>query len=94
MRRIIHRNSGARTLIGAFLLTAIALTVNASDQVPGKPQDHPIALVGGTIHTVSGSTIENGTVLFVDGKISGIGTQVDLPAGTEQINISGKHVYP
>ena len=94
MKRIINRNSGTRTLMGAFLLSVFALTINASDQVPGKPQDHPIALIGGTIHTVSGVIIGNGTVLFVDGKISGIGTQVDLPEGTEQININGKHVYP
>ena len=74
--------------------SALAFTVIASDQVPGKKQDHPIALIGGTIHTVSGEIIEPGTVLFIDGKISGIGAQVDLPEGTEQINVGGKHVYP
>ncbi|MFQ5709536.1 MAG: amidohydrolase family protein [bacterium] len=66
----------------------------ASDQIPAAPQDHPIALIGGTVHTVSGTTIENGTVLFVDGKITAIGTNVDLPEGTETIAVTGKHVYP
>lgn len=63
-------------------------------QIPGKPQDRPVALVGGTIHTVSGSTIENGTVLFDKGKIVAIGTNVVTPAGAEVIDITGKHVYP
>lgn len=78
------------------LLTTFMPIVNltASDQIPAAKQDHPIALVGGTIHTVSGSVIENGTILFVDGKITALGTSVDLPAGTERIDIHGKHVYP
>ncbi|MFQ5824783.1 MAG: amidohydrolase family protein [bacterium] len=85
-----------------LILMVIAISIScvftfnamASDQIPAPPQDHPIALVGGIIHTVSGPTIENGTVLFIDGKITAVGTQVELPEGTEQINIQGKHVYP
>lgn len=66
----------------------------ASDQIPAKPQDHPIALAGGVVHTVSGPNIEEGTVLFVDGKITAVGADVELAAGIERIDISGKHVYP
>ncbi len=66
----------------------------ASDQIPAKPQDHPIALVGGTVHTISGATLENATVLFVDGKITAIGADVSLPEGTESIDATGKHLYP
>ncbi|MBI3765320.1 MAG: amidohydrolase, partial [Ignavibacteriales bacterium] len=65
-----------------------------SSEIPAKPQDHPIALVGGTIHTVSGSVIENGTILFDKGKIIGVGTGVTLPSGTENIDVKGKHIYP
>jgi imidazolonepropionase-like amidohydrolase len=75
------------------LIISIAI-VNASDQIPGKKQDHPIVLIGGTIHTVSGETIQRGMVLFEDGIISAIGTRLDLPEGTEKIDISGQHVYP
>lgn len=81
-------------IISLILQLTIALTVRASDQIPAKPQDHPIALVGGTIHTVSGTVIENGAVLFIDGKITALGTDIELPQGCEQINVSGKHVYP
>ena len=49
----------------------------SSDQIPAKPQDHPIAIVGATIHTVSGPTIEKGTILFDKGKILAVGTGID-----------------
>ncbi len=81
-------------LVFAVVLALLANTGLASDQVPAPPQEHPIALVGGTIHTVSGATIQNGTILFEDGKITKIGTNVQLPSGTERIDVSGLHVYP
>jgi len=66
----------------------------ASDQIPAPPQAHPIALVGGTIHTVTGPVIEQGIVLFDQGKIIAIGKDLPLPPGTERIDVTGKHVYP
>jgi len=65
-----------------------------SDHIPAKPQQRPIALVGGTIHTISGPAISNATILFDKGKIVAIGTNVTLPPNAEKINIPGKHVYP
>ncbi len=86
---IIHMNL-------VVLLTVFLSIKNlaASDQIPAAKQDHPIALIGGTIHTVTGSTIKNGVIVFVDGKITAIGTNVELPEGTEQINVQNKHIYP
>lgn len=78
----------------ALCWALLVFPLQASDQVPAPPQDHPIALTGGTIYTVSGDIIENGTILFESGKITAIGTTVDLPEGTEVIDISGKRVYP
>lgn len=63
-------------------------------QVPAPPQDHAIALVNGTVHTVSGAVLENATVLFENGKITGLGNDVRVAPGVERIDISGKHVYP
>jgi imidazolonepropionase-like amidohydrolase len=53
-----------------------------------------VALVGGTVHPVSGPEIRAGTVLFVDGKITAVGATVQLPAGAKVVDVSGKHVYP
>ena len=61
-------------------------------EVPGATQTKPIALVGGVIHTVSGKTIEQGTLLFIDGKIFEIGGDVNLPVDVEVIDVKGKHV--
>ncbi|MCA0445670.1 MAG: amidohydrolase family protein [Bacteroidetes bacterium] len=80
-----------------FLLTLFCLTANSvfAHDFPASPkQTKPIALVGGTIHTLTGETIENGTVLFENGKITRIGKTIDLPAGTEIIQVTGKQVWP
>ncbi len=79
-------------LIASFALSTLSAV--ASDTVTGKPQKKPIALVGGTVHTVSGEVIEKGTVLFDKGKIVAVGTDVAIPKSAEVINVEGKQVYP
>ena len=79
----------------AILLVAWSSTrVHANPEVPGAPQDKPIALVGGTIHPVSGPAIRGGTLLFNQGRIIRIGKDLPIPSNSEIINIQGKHVYP
>jgi imidazolonepropionase-like amidohydrolase len=82
----------AVSLILACLLATA--TSRASDQIPGAPQAGPIALVGGTIHTVSGKVIKGGTILFEQGRITAIGDKLELPEGTEQVDVAGKQIYP
>ena len=81
-------------LLGFLLMLAGSSGLTASDEIPGAPQDHPIALVGGTVHTVSGGTLEGGAVLFDKGRIIAVGLQVEFPEGTEQVDARGKHIYP
>ncbi|MDA8015976.1 MAG: amidohydrolase family protein [Thermoanaerobaculia bacterium] len=58
-------------------------------------QDGPIvALVGATVHTVSGDDIGNGTVLVQDGRIIAVGAGIETPDGAEVVDLSGKHLYP
>ena len=89
-----HKIALGKLLSVAATIALLALPLAASDQIPAPPQDHPIALVGGTIHTVSGPVIGRGTVLFEAGKITAVGIRVNLPPGTEEIDLTGKHVYP
>src|SRR5262245_65261498 len=84
-----------------FMVRVIALLVRflpvvawASPEVPGKVQDHPIALRGATVHPVNGPEIVRGTVVFDAGKIVAVGVDVPVPAGAELIDLAGKHVYP
>jgi len=66
----------------------------AADAIPAAKQKKPIALVGGTIHTVSGEVLHNATIVFDKGKITALGTMVAIPADAERIDVSGKHIYP
>ncbi len=81
-------------LLSAIIIAAFALSFATAAEIPAKKQSGPIALVGGTIHTVTGYTIQNGTIVFDKGKIVALGTQVDIPSGAERIDVKGKHVYP
>ncbi|MCD0463434.1 amidohydrolase family protein [Roseiconus lacunae] len=78
----------------AVVLLAASDFVVAHDQIPGAPQRQPIALVGGTIHTVDGKMIADGTLVFDEGKITAIGKGVDLPKRCRTIDVAGQHVYP
>lgn len=55
-----------------------------------------IALIGATVHPVSGPPIENGVVVIRGGRIEGVGAagQVAIPTNARTINLKGKHVYP
>lgn len=89
-----HRSGMLAVLSVAVFLCLGTGRAAASDQIPGPPQKQPIALVGGTIHPVSGPVIEKGTVLFEKGRITAVGTGIALPAGALTVDVSGKHVYP
>src|SRR6188508_1260247 len=80
------------------LLIGIALgltaNLNASDTIPAPPQAKPIAIKGATIHPVSGPDIPGGTIIFENGKITAIAADAAIPSGAEEIDGTGKHVYP
>jgi len=56
-------------------------------------QAQTYAIRGGTIHTLTGQTFV-GTVVVRDGRIAEVGPDVEVPAGSEVIDATGKHVYP
>src|SRR5260221_2916469 len=88
-------NAKMKKLSILVCLAVLASTLPASaSETPAKKQDHPIPLVGGTIHTASGSVIENGTALFHKAKLTAVGANVKPRAGAAKIDIPGKHVYP
>jgi len=80
--------------LSALLLFLTATPSHAHDIVPGTPQSQPILLANGTIHTVSGDTLQSSDLLFENGIITAIGQGIDVPPGTRTINLSGDHVYP
>ena len=52
------------------------------------------AITGGTVHTVSGAPIANGTVVVRDGLIEAAGANVAIPPDATIIDVAGSHVYP
>ncbi len=89
-----------RALLFTFLTTCLLTaavrpaTAVASDQIPGAPQKKPIALVNGVLHPISGPAIEDGTLIFDNGKIVDLGRRMEPPADATVIDLNGKHVYP
>ncbi|HEY7010560.1 MAG TPA: amidohydrolase [Jatrophihabitantaceae bacterium] len=53
-----------------------------------------VAITGGRVVPVASDPVENGTVLIVDGTITAVGTDVEIPDGTQTIDASGKWVLP
>lgn len=75
------------------------LFLSASAQSDGSQQNKTgrnstFAIVNARIVTVSGATIENGTVIIRDGKIAAVGANVEIPSGAEKIDAKGLSVYP
>jgi imidazolonepropionase-like amidohydrolase len=85
-----------KIVITVFFFQKVLLTTQlfANDQIPAPPQQHPIALVNGIVHSFENGVLEGTTVLFENGKITFIGGEKALPENTEVIDVTGKHVYP
>lgn len=71
-----------------FSLAALILIITA----PTLAQD--LVLKGGTFLTLTKGTIENGTIVIRNGKITAIGRDVLIPAGIKVIDTSGKFIMP
>jgi imidazolonepropionase-like amidohydrolase len=103
MRKGTHVHRAAIALACSALI--LAATARASDQLPGRPQEAPVLLVGGDVYTISGDVIRGGQVLFDKGKIVAVGKDLDgkssdaalasaSSTSVKRIDVSGKRVYP
>ena len=83
---------------GIALLGATAFAPNAAAaqvMMPVPPQSQPVVLKGATIHTVTKGTIQNGTIVLENGKITAIGgADVPSPRAAKVVDLAGKHIYP
>ena len=80
-----------KRLVTGIVLVALAVTTWA--QSP-KGKYGTFALTNATIETVTNGVITNGTVVITDGKITAVGTNVQVPAGAEVIDCKGHFIYP
>ncbi len=96
MRRLADR-FGAFSVAGVVTVVNCVLVGVASGQDlthKAAPQQKAVLLVGGTVHTVSGETIERGSVLFDKGRIVSVGRERPSTGGAEVVDVSGLHVFP
>jgi len=86
------RSEESLFLFRVVLLIAISLFL--SNLSPAQPK--PVALRGGKLLTVSHGTVENGVVLFENGKITAVGAagSVQIPKDARIIDATGMTVYP
>ncbi len=77
-----------------IVLAASARAAIASPEVPGAPQETPVALVGAIVCPVSAPAIENATLVFDQGRITALGRKVAIPPGAKRIDVRGRRVYP
>jgi len=83
--------------ISAILLLIFTIRLAAQSPVVAPAQKKPIMLKGGTIHTGTGEVIPNGTVIFVNGKITAVGKSQDVKTDRDDyeiIDVTGKQIYP
>ncbi len=59
-----------------------------------KSSSEVLAIVGGDIHTVTGSMIRQGTILVQDGKILDVGQSIEVPEDATVIDASGRTITP
>jgi len=72
------------------LTVAAALTCGAIQ----AQSTRPTAFTNARIHTVSGKTIERGTLVVRSGKIEAVGKDAVVPAGAKVIDATGKTIMP
>ena len=58
-----------------------------------SPKNHYQAIVNATLHLNPTTTVENGSLLFKEGKIVAVGQAIDIPENTIIHDAKGKHLY-
>jgi len=79
----------------SFLSLVCFLTVLTFPQLSNaQDKGATYAIAHAKIFTLSGATIEDGTVVIQNGKIANVGAAVEVPAGAQVIDGKGLQVYP
>jgi len=97
-------SSVARRILAPTLAITFALALlqtgatQMAGQTPAPAARAPrvVVLRGATVMTVTKGVIPNGTVVLRDGKIASVGpgSTVDVPAGADVVDVSGRFVTP
>jgi imidazolonepropionase-like amidohydrolase len=93
-----HEGTKARrheVLAAAALLVIAGAVCGQSRQVPAPAQDRPVVVHSATIHPVGAEAIDNGYVVFEEGRITRVGRgRPPRVPDARRHDASGLHVYP
>ncbi len=81
-------------LLNSLLILAVISLCTASLFAQSKDTTAVYAIRNAKIITVTGATIEKGTILIRDGKIADVGATVNIPGNAKVIDATGLSVYP
>jgi imidazolonepropionase-like amidohydrolase len=90
-RCIVSYSVAAATVLAAVLM---CFGTTASAQTITQSTGGTYAITHAKIFTVSGSPIEDGTLVIRDGKIAAVGANVEVPSGAQVIDAKGLQIYP
>ena len=77
------------------LILSAATTLFAQSTIPNNPGvKATVAIRNATIVPVTSAPIANGTIVFANGVITAVGTNVEIPAGATIVDGTGLSVYP
>src|SRR6478609_7181600 len=84
-----------KKILLSICLLATIITAKAQETVyPAPPQQTTIALTHATIHVGNGQVIEDGMIVFSNGKIMSVGPTEPIKDNAKVIDCNGKHIYP
>lgn len=86
----VSRPAGA----GRSASTSTSATSSTSSAAVEEPKDEFLAVIHGTVFTITGPVLPDATVLCKNGKIISVGREARLPQECTVIDATGRYVYP
>jgi imidazolonepropionase-like amidohydrolase len=84
-----------RRIFAAIIALCLAVPAIAQSVIPNSPGRKPTVVIrNATIYPVTSAPITNGTIVFANGVITAVGTNVTAPADAMVIDGTGLSVYP
>ena len=89
-------SSSSPSCPGAFVGALLVMCLIGPSAVSAQDQTAPsvLAIRGATVVTVTEGTIENGTVVVTDGRISAVGANLQVPANAQIVDATGRFLSP
>src|SRR3954447_3565746 len=86
-------NRMKKIFLSILLISSLSKLFSQENVLPVPPQQGTVALTHATIHIGNGQVVNDGTIVFTNGKITSVGTSAPA-SDAKVIDCTGKQVYP